>query len=263
MTSPTRSIKTYIIHLTRAEQRGRHIVAQASEHNIDFEIVHARDCLDLRDEDYQEFCDLEAMRNAPEILTPGLVCASYTHYMAYQKMIEDGVDFALIIEDDVLLPEGINALLDCVTECMSTDEVVLLHYLSFNTIRLQKESAIQLTSKYRLMEASSSERTVSAAGYVVSREMAQAMSQFVLPIRFSTDAWGKFQSEGPVSRVRYVYPMAIESAGFKSTVQALVQSRLRAKLTTFIDDNKVPPFYQMLRAIRKRAMENMASIVIE
>jgi glycosyl transferase family 25 len=263
MTIQRPSIKTYIVHLTRAEQRGKHIVAEAEKHNIDYEIIHARDCLDLSDDDYKEFCDVEAMRKSPEILTPGLVCASYTHYMAYEKILEDGVDFALIIEDDVVLPEGINDLLYRVAENMTKDEVVLLHYLSFDTIRLQNDSAQRLSDRYRLMQALSSARTVSAAGYVLSSEMAQAMSDFVLPIRFSTDAWGRFQSEGPVRRVRYVYPMAIESAGFKSTVQALVQNKLRAKLTTFIDDHKVPPFYGILRGMRKRAMQNMASIVVE
>jgi glycosyl transferase, family 25 len=256
-------MKTYIVHLKRAKERGRHIIAQAKRHNLDFEIIEALDCRTLTDDDYARFCDLEAMRLYPNWLTPGLVCACYTHYLVYQKILEDNVDQALIVEDDVIFSTGINKLLDRIGEEMVSNEVILLHYLTLKSIRLEKASAVKLSDKFSLMDADTSEHTVSAAGYVVSREMAAELSDFVLPIRQGGDSWGRFFTEGPIERIRYVYPRPIESAGFKSTVRAAVQIKLRAQLTTYVDDNRIQPFFSIFRAFRKRSMKYRSSIIVE
>ncbi|HLA95340.1 MAG TPA: glycosyltransferase family 25 protein [Pyrinomonadaceae bacterium] len=256
-------MKTYIIHLERAIKRRSHIASLISKHNLDCEVIKAFDYVNVKDEEYVDFCDIKKMQEFPQWLTRGMVCACYTHYLTYQKIIADGVDAAFIIEDDVILPDNIGDLLDKIEENASDNEVIMLHYMGFEPIYLEQRSAIKLMEGVDLMTAKSLMGVTSAAGYVITRAAAITMSQCVLPVRFGTDSWSEFIREGGVQNVRFIHPMPVKTAGFKSTVAVIGQSALRSGITRIIDDYRIPPFFQFLRAMRHRAIAKHTKIVID
>ncbi len=61
---------------------------------------------------------------------PGTACV-LSHFHTYQKILEDGRDRALVLEDDVVLPTDLGDLVDEVAHHLTGAEVALLDYTAF------------------------------------------------------------------------------------------------------------------------------------
>ncbi len=173
------------------------MLAEATRHGLDFELFPAFDCLGRSKADYEQFCDMAAMERHPNWLTPGMVCACYSHYLIYQKIIDENLGMALVTEDDVVFSPHIKSILEAIEKTVKMNEVILLHYMSFNEIALSKASRVEIGGGVSIYEGVDSFPDVtSAAGYVITREAAKTMSDFVLPVRHGTDSWHQFVEGG-------------------------------------------------------------------
>lgn len=256
-------MKTYILHLERAFERGKHMIKEAEKHNLDYEIFKAFDCLNLTENDFEKFVDIQAMKKSPSWLTPGMVCACYSHYLIYQKIIADNVECALITEDDVIFTEEILDILSEIEKNIYKNEVILLHYMSFSSVKLKSGKLVKLTKKYRLFNGEDEFPNVnSAAGYVITKDAAKTLSNIILPVKYGTDSWRDFKRDNGIKSLRFVYPMPIHVVGFKSMATAS-KSKIWNGLTEFIDNNKIPPFYQLLRYMRLKSIKSRSNIILD
>lgn len=97
--------KVYVITIAAAEDRQRSAVEQLGE--ATFEFVFSIDKSDVSKESLianGTYDETLAVRSDPKgrTMTLGHICCSIGHRSAYQKMLEDGCERALIFEDDVV-----------------------------------------------------------------------------------------------------------------------------------------------------------------
>src|SRR5205823_1114202 len=115
----------YVINLARSRDRRAHITAQLRKTGIDYEIITA---VDGRDLNMHDSAIIDSSLIAKNSFPAGTAGCALSHLRVYRKMIADGLDEALILEDDVTLPADLGALADAVAGHLTGAEVALLNY---------------------------------------------------------------------------------------------------------------------------------------
>lgn len=108
---PTQRIQAvYVIHARKYVERGLHMRAHLAQFGIPFEII------ELFDADQISEADLKRCVSPDSKLSPALVSSVFKHIEALRRMVANGVQRALIFEDDVVLHpqfnEHLNRFLD-------------------------------------------------------------------------------------------------------------------------------------------------------
>src|SRR5262249_32883389 len=113
----------YVINLARSLDRRAHITAELRKTGLDYEIITA---VDGRDLDLGDSGLIDPLLLAKNSFPAGTAGCALSHLSAYQKSIADGLDQALILEDDVVLPADLGTLVDAVAPHLTGAEVALL-----------------------------------------------------------------------------------------------------------------------------------------
>ena len=108
---------------------------------MDYQIIEGVDGRDLD-------LDNTAMV-APSLLTSclfpaGVAGCALSHLRVYEAMLADGLDSALVLEDDVILPADLGNLIDVIADHLTGAEVALLNYEG--TRRMSLEGSASLPS---------------------------------------------------------------------------------------------------------------------
>lgn len=97
----------YIINLRRATARLSAVAAQVRHHGWSFERVDAFDARDLDEAGLANLAPNPWSRYQARRLTPGEICCLASHRKAWQRLIDDGCPWALVLEDDAVLGAGV------------------------------------------------------------------------------------------------------------------------------------------------------------
>lgn len=103
MSLPISVDKVYVVHVSTDKAREQHMKDELGKYNIPFEFMLKGDKSAISATLVQEYFVGDEM--ASEVGTAQQSC-SYKHLSIYEKMLEDGVEDALIFEDDVYLSDN-------------------------------------------------------------------------------------------------------------------------------------------------------------
>lgn len=114
--------KAFIISLKRAKDRREHAIAQAEKAGLDFEVIEAVDARAFRDD--KGILDREALNRVQPHTNQhwgaefkiSEICIYRSHLNAMQRMLNLGLEWCLILEDDFALKEAPYSLLDVCAE---------------------------------------------------------------------------------------------------------------------------------------------------
>jgi glycosyl transferase family 25 len=225
-------------------------MAQLGKTQINYEIVNAVDGRDLDLSDTQVVAPVFA---ATITAHPGVVGCALSHLEAYRRILNDGLEIACILEDDVVLPTDLGALIDKITPQMSGAEVVLLNFHSREPCRITKLGAAQLSSSRLLVHVADRGQAESTAGYLITRAACARMVKTVLPVRTAADSWGFFCREGAIDRLRCVVPMpVVQSPALRTTLSYYRPGSIYASVREAVASSRVPILYQALAFRRRR-----------
>jgi glycosyl transferase, family 25 len=241
----------YVINLARSLDRRAHITAELSKTGLSYEIVTA---VEGRDVDLSDTDLIDPSLTYMTHFLAGTSGAALSHLSIYRKIIEDGLDKALVLEDDVTLPADLGSLADAVADHLTGAEVALLSYGSYGSVRLSREGSIDLPSA-RLLALPIEIRLVYSAGaYIITREACERMIKCVLPVRANPDDWWYFYREGALDRVRCVLPLSVDkSAKLISTLGShSLGNGLKGRLVWALVRYKIPILHQALILRRQR-----------
>ena len=241
-------MKIYIINLERSEKRRQHIIAEAKKHNLEYELFSAVDGLYVSDSEKKELCDLDAIANKPDLLSPGMIGCALSHYKLYRKIIEDGVEVALILEDDVILADGFSKLLTSIEKRISGNEIIALHYVSIAPSMLSNYDRTELPDNYSLRYPVDIRQLNSTAAFLITRQAAMTLSEAVLPIRAAPDSWGYFYECGGFDSFRCVYPSPIRISPAQSDIHSFKNAR--GRIVRSIENWNIPGLVQMIKYFR-------------
>ena len=253
-------MKTYIINLEASTRRRANVLREVRDQGLDHEIVTAVDGTQISNEELDRLPIADCVRTN-SYYTRTIVGAAMSHVKVYKKILASGDETALILEDDAVLCDGFGDVLGSIRSRIKPNEIILCHYMSVETISLSNVDSQSLAKGYDLYHPLSLRCVNSGAGYVITRGAVEKLLKTVVPMQAEADSWKAYYEQGGFDSIRFVYPMPIRVRGDKSTIAADSQSRLRRWLTTKCDDYRLPPFYQILRAVRLRSVANRSCVV--
>jgi glycosyl transferase family 25 len=257
-------LNAYVINLARSPDRRAHIVAQLKTTGLACEMVEGIDARGL---------DIVGSNLVtPELLAlgsfrPGAAGSALSHLRAQRKILGSGLEQALVLEDDVVLPPDLAPLAGAVAEQMSGAEVVLLNFHRPGRVQLSTIDARELPSSRLLAYPADLSDLTSGGAYLITREACERMQRAAPPIRTYPDNWEFFARAGILDSVRCVAPMPVtNSPAFRTTIDYYPPNSLQSRVRETISRTRVPLLYQALvyrrmREYRKRGWTGETELV--
>ena len=244
---------TYLINLARSADRRAHMAREFAKAKVSYEIIEA---VDGRDLDLSDPLFVNAQVN--ESLIPYSIGCALSHFKAYQKMLDDGADVALIMEDDTQLPADFNDLVKTAKQRMSGAEVILLCFQSYEA-QLTKTGVERLPAGRELVQFVDKGCPRSTAAYLITRAACERMLKIMQPpIKTVADDWAAFYHEGAIDRVRAVLPMPVTvNPDLRTTRDNLRPGSLKALAVNAANNAKIPGVYHYLAHRRKRFLHEL------
>ena len=177
-------------------------------------------------------------------LTLGQIGCALSHIAAYQRIIELKLPYALIVEDDCILPHDINLLLAQLEMTIEPGEAIQLYNWALRPSEFSTRNAVHIGS-HRLYYPMQMSGIGTTTAYVITREAAEKLTKLNAPVKTAADNWSFFQSHGAVSAVRILHPSPVKIVPFESTIGSP-----RQPVDAWIRANAV---VQFILAIRRRA----------
>lgn len=253
-------MQIYVISLKQAFNRHEFMRKQLDNQGLSYEFIEAIDGKLLALEQMNNLCDMYAVRQNPSWLTPGAIGCALSHKMAYEHVLCNSQSAALILEDDMILPLGLDGILKDIESQIVPGEVVLLHYKAFNECRFSSYDRRWMNERLSLVfPLTVSDIPITAGAYVISYEACKTLCTLMSPIRVAADSWGYYLENHGISRLSCVYPRMVEDECLKSTIDydTLLNPILAAALK-FIDKTKLLLLYQLLKYRRKLVVKKMS-----
>jgi glycosyl transferase, family 25 len=244
-------MRAYVINLARSHDRRAYITGQLDQLGIDYEMMTAVDGRDLNLED-ENIISPSFFEKV--VLPVGSAGAALSHLAVYRKIIEDGLDMALVLEDDVVLPDDLGSLADSVGEELAGAEIALISVDSPQPCKMSTEGTVPLAHSRFLALPIDVNQPLSGGAYVITREACERMVKNALPIRTVADAWGFYYQEGNFDRVRCVVPVSVHknhNIGSTMGSYSLGQSAL-GRIMAYLINRKIPVFRQVLAYRREK-----------
>jgi glycosyl transferase family 25 len=253
--SSPQPIQIFVISLAGATQRRQHIISELGKSGVDFQLCDAVNGKELSDKEIQDTCDAEALKNHPTWLTRGAIGCALSHLNIYRKMISEHIPYAVVLEDDMVLPQEFGGHLKDIVGKLHADEVIMLYYQSWQPLELCQPGAEKYRETHGLYYPKDISQPITTGAYIITLNAAKRLAAGIIPIKRSADSWGDFHRANLLKSMRCVYPRLTEVAPFKSSIDYF-RSGMLSKLMKFIDRVKLPVVYGYLR---KRRAENLKS----
>jgi len=244
-------VHAYVVNLARSLDRREHITRELQKASADYEIVTA---VDGRELDMTDATLIAPSFAANGIFPEGSAGCALSHLGIYRKIIEDGLEVALIIEDDAMLPPDLDKLAEEVCAHLSGAEVALLSVDCPEPVKLSRQGTVRLSGGRQLALPIDIAQPRNTGAYLITREACERMIKLLLPIRRNADAWQFFYREGALDRLRCVAPLpVVKSADLTSTIGSYsLGSGLLARLVEPLLQHRIPVLHQVLSYRRGR-----------
>ena len=120
----------FVINLKRESARREHITAHLQQHGLSHEIIDAVDGRELSEAQIAAVYSLEkTMQHIKRPLSKGEIACALSHFSIWQKMCDEDIAEAIIIEDDAVLHENFMAKVQEAKKILPQDwQILLLGY---------------------------------------------------------------------------------------------------------------------------------------
>lgn len=179
-------MKTYIISLKNSSDRRSSIARQANNLKLNYEIVDAVNGRELPEN------MLSILRKEYSYaITPGEIGCSLSHLSVYKKILSSTDEYALVLEDDVLLPDESAEVLKKLKTEMPVDKPCVCLLSKVN--QFNKKPYLHLSAErtvHRVYNAAFSH------AYIINKKAASSLIDNLLPVWCVADQWSTFMEFG-------------------------------------------------------------------
>jgi len=254
-------VHAYVVSLARSLDRRAHITRELQKTGLDWEIVTA---VDGRELDLSDATLIDPSFVAQKSFPEGSAGCALSHLSVYRKVIADGLDVALILEDDAVLPADLNSLAEDVARKLTGAEAALLSIACPEPCQLSLNGSVRLPSGQLLALPIDISMPRSGAAYIITRQGCERMVRGLLPLRALADEWWFFYRQGLLDRVRCLAPMPVHrSASIASTIgHYSVGTGFRNHLVGLLAQRKIPVLHQLLSYRRWRIHRRWARLEV-
>lgn len=194
----------FVINLPGQSDRRISISTQLDSTGLGYEIVPAVDGRKLSSEELGAHYRRDSVEaGVRREMTLGEIGCALSHQSVYRRMIEQGLPWAVIVEDDARLGTDFPSLLGAVVDRLDTGLPEI--YLFSHIARYTNWGRRRILGKYWLVNP------VRAHGghcYLLTVAAARALLRINYPVHAPIDSWIRFQREGSVT-IRAVVPYGV------------------------------------------------------
>lgn len=200
-------MKIFIVNLKHSIERRQKMEAQISSLGLSAEFIEAVDGRLMSEE--------ERGRVTAEVnyaFLPGEIGCALSHQKIYKKMIDENIDNALILEDDVVLDEELKNVMERISIPADRPSVILLS----RSNKFFKKPLKNITNKHCLHKTLHATTTHS---YIINNKAAISLLKGLNPIWIVADKWGLFEDMSLVEVYSVVpHPINLSDEAKNSTI---------------------------------------------
>ncbi len=178
--------KIYLINLARSKERLQACARQFEAHNLPFERIDAvdGDCLSRSDVDaLYDFNQSSYHKH----LTSGEIGCYLSHMHVWQKIVDDQLDYAVILEDDIILQQNIQQGLEAIEGIEQPWDLVKLAETHIKRTVVHQYSANEFSLvTYNKVPSRTCAQVVSLAG---AKKLIALSSRIARPIDIELQYW--------------------------------------------------------------------------
>lgn len=202
----------FLINLQRSVERREVMEGHLSELGLEYERVDAVDGSALPPELVKLYSAQSARETIGRVLLPGEIGCALSHYTIYRRILEESLDVALILEDDVVLSSHLVSVLNS----------AINHHHQWELLNLitdvDEELLVDSPIGFHYTFTSFKENPNRTGAYLIRSTGAKKLLENALPIRMAADTLtGDFHGSGIV--LRGVFPNLATLRPLKSTFQ--------------------------------------------
>ncbi len=216
ITSGDQRFRAFAINLEREPARRRWIEQQLASTGIPYEIFPAIDATRLDDETLASSYDPVAARTHYREMSRGEVACALSHLGVQRRIVDAGLEHALVLEDDARLGPSLEHVLELLREAIPAQRpvVVLLTHVEKYSNRGAEAlgDAGALVRRYQ--------HWWRAHGYFVTRAAAGRLMQG-LPVSSAADHWAWLDQQGVVElRALVPYCIGLSDLSANSSIES-------------------------------------------
>lgn len=173
-------MKVFVVNLDKDKDKKEKIKNECRNAELDYEIISA---VDGRELSYNELKS-KVHPVSLNYLSKGEIGCVLSHQRIYKRILDDDIDYALILEDDVELSQDIKVFLKefLSVKDKNKGDVFLLYPSGLRFLNRR----INVSHDYFFYEAYNSS---CAHGYIISNKAAKKLIRINTPIILVADAW--------------------------------------------------------------------------
>ncbi len=202
-----KNMKIFIINLENSVARRLQMQKQMSNLGLPFEFIKAVDGRLMSD---------KQIKQATSIINyaflPGEIGCALSHQLVYKKMIDDNIDTALILEDDVILHADTGNILVNLNLSNNRPEVVLLSRVN----KYLKKPTRNITGHYSLHKT---HQATTAHSYLINKQAAESLLTHLYPVWMTADKWTFFEELSLLTVYSVIpHPVSLSEESNSSTI---------------------------------------------
>jgi len=223
-------MKILVTNLKTSTERKKHIMDQFKDKSLEYSFV---DCVigkDLSEEELDQKCDMNKIASynrEVEWFTRGVIGCTLTNQNTYRSMIENKDEMVLLLEDDTIIPPNLKEILDEVESKIVQGDVVLLFYLTYDTLKLKRLDNSKVAPFFIPINP---EVLHGGSAVIVTLRAAEKMLKHNTPIRMTPDSWKEFYDNKCIDRLICMHPQPVKTADFGTTMGYVKDSMMRKVL---------------------------------
>ncbi|WP_380183603.1 glycosyltransferase family 25 protein [Kalamiella sp. sgz302252] len=190
-------MRIFIINLERSVDRKNALTERCEQLGLQVEFIKAVDG--------RVFTKAEVEKLTAKInyaFLPGEIGCALSHQLIYKRMVEEKIDSALILEDDVTLPDYLPELIQTVSLDKNKAEVLLLSRVN----KYFKKPFKKLDGNLNIHRTQSATTTHS---YIINLPAATNLLRALFPVWMTADKWSLFEDYSLLT-VNAVVPAPVE-----------------------------------------------------
>tara|TARA_B100001094_G_scaffold329815_1_gene393456 strand:- start:10273 stop:11067 length:795 start_codon:yes stop_codon:yes gene_type:complete len=201
----------FVINLDTSQKRLVRFQQEANRVNLEFERISAVAGSTLSKKEIENiYPSTQIRKHFRQALNAGELGCFLSHIKCWQKVVDDKLDYAMILEDDIgIHPDTQRFATEAGRHCQHWDLIQLNNRDTqdtkiHDTLRILDDYALTLQTKF----------SIGAVGYLVSYAGAQKLLQNAFPIKYPVDHyfrhWFSSGVRGFCVNTNFIYPLREE-----------------------------------------------------